>query len=134
MPISLDKVFGVHEAALRIRAQRTELLASNLANTDTPNFKAKDIDFQQAMKQAMAGKEVTSLKTTHKGHIAGFSAGGLEDYIKYRVPTQPALDGNTVESHVEQAAFAKSAVEYQATINFLEGKSKNIIDAMRGEF
>ncbi len=137
MPISLDNVFGVHEAALKLRAQRTEILASNLANADTPNYKAKDIDFQQAMKQATAGGNAASssgLKTTHKGHISSSSsANGLEDYIKFRMPTQPALDGNTVETHVEQAAFAKSAVEYQATLRFFEGKSKTIINALKGE-
>ena len=65
--------------------------------------------------------------------MGGVGASGLEDFVKFRVPTQPALDGNTVETHVEQAAFAKSAVEYQATLRFFEGKSKSIIQAMKGE-
>ena len=133
MPISLDNVFGVHEAALRIRAQRSELLSSNLANADTPNYKARDVDFQAAMKQASAGLNSGKLKTTHKGHISTAIAGGLEDYVKFRLPTQPALDGNTVETHIEQAAFARNAVEYQATLRFFEGKSKTIISALQGE-
>lgn len=135
MAISLDKVFGVHEAALRLRAQRTEVLASNLANSDTPNYKAKDIDFQAAMKQATSSSGGGSLKTTHKGHIgsAGLGGvGGLDAHVKFRMPTQPALDGNTVETHIEQAAFAKSAMEYQATLRFFEGKGKAIINAIKG--
>ena len=132
MAISLDKVFGVHEAALRLRAQRTEVLASNLANADTPNYKAKDIDFQAAMKQATGSSGGGSLKTTHKGHIGSAGLGGLDAHVKFRMPTQPALDGNTVETHVEQAAFAKSAMEYQATLRFFEGKGKGIINAIKG--
>jgi len=132
MAMSLDKVFGVHEAALRIRAQRTEVLASNLANADTPNYKAKDIDFQAAMKQATGSSAGGTLKTTHKGHIGVAGLGGLDAHVKFRMPTQPALDGNTVETHVEQAAFAKSAMEYQATLRFFEGKGKGILNAIKG--
>ena len=133
MPISLDNVFGVHEAALKLRAQRTEVLASNLANADTPNYKAKDIDFQAAMKTATASSSAGSLKTTQKGHISSASlGGGLDSFVKFRIPTQPALDGNSVETHVEQAAFAKNAMEYQATLRFLEGKSKGIMKAITG--
>ncbi len=132
MAISLDNVFGVHEAALKLRAQRTEILASNLANADTPNYKAKDIDFQAAMKQATASSGAGTLKTTHKGHISSTSLGGFDGVIKFRIPTQPSLDGNTVETHVEQAAFAKSAMEYQATLRFFEGRSKGIINAIKG--
>lgn len=136
MPISLDNIFGVHEAALKLRAQRTEILASNLANADTPHYKAKDIDFKQAMNQAMGGKASfgsTNIKTTHSGHMTDVGMSGLEEFVKFRVPAQPALDGNTVETHIEQAAFAKSAVEYQATLRFFEGKSKSIIQALKGE-
>jgi flagellar basal-body rod protein FlgB len=131
--MSLDNVFGLHATALRLRAQRTELLASNLANADTPNYKAKDMDFQAAMKQAVAGQSAGALKTTHAGHMTGSGTGGMEDYVKFRIPTQPALDGNTVETHVEQAAFSRNAMEYQATLRFLEGKSKSIVNAIKGE-
>ncbi len=132
MPISLDNVFGVHEAALKLRAQRTEVLASNLANADTPNYKAKDIDFQAAMRKATALSSAGTLKTTQKGHISSAGLGGLDDFVKFRIPTQPALDGNSVETHVEQAAFAKNAMEYQATLRFFEGKSKSIVTAIKG--
>lgn len=134
MAISLDNVFGVHEQALKLRAQRTELLASNLANADTPGYKAKDIDFEAAMRSAMGGSgtEATAMRTTNPGHIQDLTSGGLDAWIKYRVPHQPALDGNTVETHIEQAAFAKNAVEYQATLQFLSGKSKSLMQAIKG--
>jgi len=133
MPISLNNVFGAHEAALRLRAQRTELLGSNLANADTPNYKARDIDFQAAMREAMAGQGAATLKTTQPGHISGSTDPAAMDYVKFRVPTQPSLDGNTVETEVEQAAFARNAIEYQATLTFQEGQGKSIINALKGE-
>jgi len=134
MALSLDTVFGVHEQALKLRAKRTELIASNLANADTPGYKARDIDFQAALKQAASGSDLGNMKTTHSNHISTSMAGegALAELIKYRVPQQPALDGNTVETHVEQAAFAKNAIEYQATLKFLEGRSKGILSAIKG--
>jgi len=132
MAIGLDKVFGVNEAALKLRAQRTDILASNLANADTPNYKARDIDFQVAMKKVTDASSAGTLKTTHKGHISSASFGGIDGDVKFRIPTQPALDGNSVETHVEQAAFAKNAMEYQATLRFFEGKSGGIVKAITG--
>jgi len=135
MAASLDNVFGIHAQALRLRAQRTELLASNMANADTPGYKARDIDFKGAMKAAASHTtHQGGLKTTHAGHMSGLGgATGIDSLIKYRVPQQPSLDGNTVETEVEQAAFAKSAVEYQATLRFVEGRSQTIIGALKGE-
>ena len=134
MSLSLDKYFSLHENSLRLRAQRTEVLASNIANADTPGYKAKDIDFQAALKSSMGGRgeEHTQLKRTNFNHMGGVADNALDGWIKYRIPHQPALDGNTVESHVEQAAFAKNAVEYQATLQFLGGKSKSLIHAIKG--
>ncbi len=134
MASGLDNYFGVHEQALRLRSQRTELLASNLANADTPGYKAKDIDFEGALRSAMSsgGGQAPVLKTTSSGHIGDITGSSLDAWVKYRVPHQPALDGNTVESHIEQAAFAKNAVEYQATLQFLGGKSKSLIQAIKG--
>lgn len=134
MAISMDNIFGVHEQALRLRAQRTELLASNLANADTPGYKAKDVDFDAALRSAMSGSgaEGVTMRATNSGHIQELSAGGLDSWIKYRVPHQPALDGNTVETHIEQAAFARNAVEYQATLQFLSSKSKSLMHAIKG--
>ncbi len=135
MALSLDNVFGVHENALKLRAKRTELIASNLANVDTPGYKARDIDFQSALRQANHSTGMSDLKTTHAKHISTMSSGigtGLDALVKYRVPYQAALDGNTVEAHVEQATFAKNSIEYQASLRFLESKSKSIQTAIKG--
>ncbi len=136
MGISLDKAFGIHEAALRLRAERTQVLANNIANADTPGYKARDIDFKSALSNAMQKDGATSLKTTDPAHISSGSGSGVaggQVELMYREPNQPALDGNTVESHVEQAEFARNALEYQASLKFLEGRSKGLIKALKGE-
>lgn len=141
MPLNLDQYVGVHAAALDVRARRTELIANNLANADTPGYKARDIDFRQAMARA-AGETPTSgvhLQTTQSGHIGGNAAAdaatlaseGMAD-LKYRTPLAPALDGNTVDAQLEQASFAENAVRYQATLTFLNSKFRGLMTAILG--
>jgi len=136
MANSLDQYLGVHAAALDVRARRTELIANNLANADTPGYKARDIDFRQAMARA-AGETPTSgvhLSTTQAGHIGGAAsadATGSPD-LKFRTPLAPALDGNTVDAQIEQAAFAENAVRYQATLTFLNSKFRGLLTAILG--
>ncbi|MEJ2344672.1 MAG: flagellar basal body rod protein FlgB [Gammaproteobacteria bacterium] len=132
MPINFDTALGNHVAALRIRARRAELLASNLANADTPNYKARDIDFRAALQQAQQGGGL-GLVTDNPRQIrtAGQSQPGGE--ALYRVPSQPALDGNTVDVQVERAAFADNAVRYEATLQFLGGRFKSMIQAITGK-
>ena len=132
MAFSMDKLVGVHEQALRLRAHRTELLASNIANADTPGLKARDIDFSAALKQAMGSEGPVKLRATHAAHIDTVSIGD-DALVRYRIPQQPTLDGNTVEMHLEQGEFARNAVEYQASLKFLEGKFKSMISALKGE-
>ena len=136
MPTSLDQYIGVHAAALDVRGRRTELIANNLANADTPGYKARDIDFRQAMAR-VAGDQPTQgvhLTTTQAGHIGGASAAdaGTSPDLKYRTPLAPALDGNTVDSQLEQAAFAENAVRYQATLTFLNNKFRGLLTAIMG--
>lgn len=133
MRFSLDNVFGVHETALKLRAQRSELIASNIANADTPGYKARDIDFSTALKQAQSGQSVVGLTASNNGHISDSVSSVQHDAMRYRIPFQPALDGNTVESQVEQAAFAKNAIEYQATLTFIEGRIGTLMQAIKGE-
>ena len=136
MANSLDQYLGVHAAALDVRARRTELIANNLANADTPGYKARDIDFRQAMARA-AGDATTSgvhLSTTQAGHIGGAAsadATGSPD-LKFRTPLAPALDGNTVDTQLEQSAFAENAVRYQATLTFLNNKFRGLLTAIMG--
>jgi len=127
---SLDSALGVSPQALALRAQRTELLSANIANTDTPGYKARDIDFSAAMASAM-GKQ-TGLARTQQGHMGEVGgAGGMEP--QYRVPTQPSLDGNTVESQRELAAFMDNAIRYQASLELLNGRINGLRTAIRGQ-
>ena len=137
MPLNLDQYVSVHATALDVRAKRGELIANNLANADTPGYQARDIDFRQAMARA-AGQGPTSgvqLSTTNAGHIGGNSSAdaATNPDLKYRTPLAPALDGNTVDAQVEQAAFAENAVRYQATLTFLNSKFRGLIAAITGQ-
>jgi flagellar basal-body rod protein FlgB len=111
-----DSLFGVHGAALEVRAKRMGVLASNIANASTPGFKARDIDFQAALKSA-----------------EGSNDRGIDAATQYRVPTQTSMDGNTVELNNEQTAFAENAVQYQTTLSFLNGRIGQITRALKGE-
>lgn len=131
MPISVDRAFGIHESALALKAQRNEVLATNLANADTPHYKARDIDFKAALDQVQQYQGI-GLKTTNVRHItAAQEPAGAE--LLYRVPEQPSLDGNTVDSRVEQAEFAENALQYQATLTFLGSRINGLRSAIRGE-
>jgi flagellar basal-body rod protein FlgB len=136
MANSLDQYLGVHAAALDVRARRTELIANNLANADTPGYKARDIDFRQAMARA-AGDKTTQgvhLSTTQAGHIGGAASAdaATSPDLKFRTPLAPALDGNTVDTQLEQSAFAENAVRYQATLTFLNNKFRGLMTAIMG--
>ena len=134
MSLGLDQLLGVHAKALDVHAKRTEVLARNLANADTPGYRARDIDFRQAL--AAESANGVSLRATQAGHLGG--AGGVlntDDIgasaaLKYRTPLAPALDGNTVDAQIEQAAFAENAVRYQATLNFLSSKFRGLLTAL----
>lgn len=133
MPTKLDSYLGVHAAALKIRSQRTEVLAANLANADTPNYRARDIDFRAALAQAN-GQGGVHLATTNAGHIGATNGNGTSPAeLKYRVPLAPALDGNTVDTQLEQAAFAENSVRYQATLQFLSSKFRGLMTAITGQ-
>jgi len=132
MAISFDKAFGLHEVALNLKAQRAEVIASNLANADTPNFKARDIDFEQALK-LVNSQRASKLSRTHESHIdsrIGTEIPGLS----YRIPYQPDTgDGNSVEAQIEQTKFAENAMQYQASLTFLNSKIKGLMRAIKGE-
>ncbi len=113
-----DDLFGVHGKALALRSQRMGLLASNIANAATPGFKARDIDFSQALASAEQGGSVTT---------------AIKSSTQFRVPLQPSLDGNTVELNTEQTQFAENAVAYQTTLSFLNGRIETLKRALKGE-
>ena len=111
-----DTLFGVHGTALEVRSQRMGLLASNIANASTPGFKARDVDFHQALSAVEQG-----------------GASGFDNSVKYRTPLQPSMDGNTVDLSQEQTAFAENAVQYQTTLAFLNGRIAPLTRALKGE-
>jgi flagellar basal-body rod protein FlgB len=134
MAFSLDTYLGVHADALKLQSKRMEVIADNLANSDTPGYKARDIDFRAAMAQAGGGADsMVALATTNSGHIATDPASALNTSLKYRVPLAPSLDGNTVDAQQEQAAFADNTVRYQATLTFLSGRFKSLLTAITGQ-
>jgi flagellar basal-body rod protein FlgB len=134
MPINLDAHLGVHAAALKLRSQRTEVLAANLANADTPGYRARDIDFKSALAAAGGTGSAVSLATTKAGHIGAATVNGAPaPELKYRTPLAPSLDGNTVDAQLEQSAFAENTVRYQATLSFLSSKFRGLMTAITGQ-
>jgi flagellar basal-body rod protein FlgB len=134
-PLSIDAYLGVHSHALQVYSQRGEVLANNLANADTPNYKAQDVDFRSVL-AASGGSNATALplSTTHGTHLNTQSASGAAGgALKYRVPLAPSLDGNTVDPQLEQAAFAENTVRYQAALTFLSDKFKTLMTAITGQ-
>lgn len=120
MALNFDKALGVHADALRTRTERTQLLASNLANASTPGYQARDIDFAAAMSQA--------------SDATGWSMGwGEAGEALFRVPNHPSQDGNTVEVGVEQALFSQNASDFQMSMTFVSMKISGLKSAIRGE-
>ncbi len=126
----LDGALGVHEQALQVRSRRLEVLAQNIANADTPNYKARDVDFKAVL--AEAGSRASSMRATDARHYADGELGDPEG-MRFRVPFNTAMDGNTVEMSVEQSHYGKAASDYQATLSFLENRIGGIRKALRGE-
>ena len=138
MAINLDKLVGFHQSALSIRTDRMEVIAGNLANANTPGYKAKDIDFNRAMKSAMQAQMGqrklggVSLEKTNDRHFSGSSTSVASNFeLQYRVPTQPDTgDGNTVEVQAERNRFLDNGLRYQASLEFLNGKIKSMKKAL----
>ncbi len=124
------KSLAHHEQALKFRAHRNEVLSSNIANADTPNYKARDLDFAAALRSASGGG--IKLQQTSARHMQSAQSMPHGGEMKYRVPNQPTLDGNTVETDVEQAAFAENAVQYRASLAFLDGQIRTLRYALKG--
>ncbi len=144
MPLDLNAYLGIEPDALKVYSQRAEVLAANLANADTPGYQARDIDFRAAL--ASAGSQGDALQpatTNAKDVTAPSTAGGdasttggsvsTEQFLKYRVPLAPSLDGNTVDSQMEEAQFAQNTVRFQATLTFLRNRFSELTTAIVGQ-
>ncbi|MEQ1621390.1 MAG: flagellar basal body rod protein FlgB [Methylococcales bacterium] len=130
MSISFDKALGISPQALTLREKRSEVLAANLANADTPNFKARDLDFQSILKKTLPASP--TMERTQAQHFAPEQM-FLGGKLMFRNPNQVSLDGNTVETQVEQAKYAENAVQYQASLQFVGGDFAELKLAIRGE-
>lgn len=130
----LDETLRFQQTALNLRAARQELLASNVANADTPNYKARDVDFASALRNAMGGtSEELPVVQTSPAHMAGAAGESIMGApVMYRRPLQPSADGNTVDMDVERAQFADNALRYEASVMFVSAKLKGILSAIQG--
>ena len=128
MPSQTD-VLGIHSQALALRARRAEILATNLANADTPGYQARDLDFRAVLAGVGAAAPVS---VTDPRHLGG--ADTDSDYaVSYRVPLQASLDQNTVDVQAERAAFLDNAMRYQASLTFMNGRIRGLLAALRGD-
>ncbi|MFT5879792.1 MAG: flagellar basal-body rod protein FlgB [Moritella sp.] len=131
MAINFDKALGVHQYSVGVRERRAEVLASNIANADTPGFKAKDLSFKDALASATQGRGF-NLSKTSEHHISGFKDVGTD--LQFRIPNQPDTgDGNTVDVQTERASFMQNSMEYQASLSFLSSKIQTMRKAIKGE-
>lgn len=152
MPVNFD--FGITAQALQLRAQRATLIANNIANADTPGYKAVDLDFQQILSSTAQAQGASlpsdinsgaeNISRTHPGHVQSFAGEGEGEGVgvgelmmdagtpQYRIPSQTSLDGNSVDTQMEKAAFAENQLRYQASVQFLDDKVNGLRKALRG--
>ncbi len=130
--IDLQNIFGVYQKALSVREEKLDLISSNIANQDTPGYKARDIDFKEVMRSSASDTYAPlALKQPNSGGIAGF--GTQEPYpVKYRVPTNDSIDGNTVGQSSEKVAFMNNVVRYNSTLAFIEAKKWALMQVIKG--
>ena len=138
MAMPIDSYLGIHTQALKLGARRSELLAANMANADTPNYKARDVDFKAAL--PASGPTGTHLQmrepngTARQNHITlTNSASSANAPTLYRAPFAPSLDGNTVDAEVEQANFVQNSIHYQASLSFVNAKFRSLMTAITGQ-
>ena len=120
-----DKALGVHPFSLQLRLDRAEIIAGNLANVDTPGFKARDIDYKQIMQDVAYGVE--------QGKARPYAAAETGHQLMFRTPYQPSADGNTAELNIEQANFAANSMDFQTSLTFMNMKVSGLHKAIKGE-
>lgn len=129
----INRAFSLHDDAMVLRSRRSSILAANIANADTPDYKARDMDFSAMLKLVQSGQEKGfSIAKTHERHLSVRSTRG-SDSIKFRNPLHASLDGNTVDMHAEQARFSENAFQYQTSLTMLNGKISGLMLAIRGQ-
>ncbi len=135
----LNDALDFQGQALTLRSQRQRLIASNIANADTPGYVARDFDFAQALREATtaappgAANSAQGLLRSSPGHLGGSAAAGAEASLNYATPSQTSLDRNSVDMDRERAAFADNAVKYEATLRFINGHVRTMLEAIKGQ-
>lgn len=134
MASKIDNVLSFQQKALGLRAYRQQVLAGNIANADTPNYKARDFNFAAALKDAVAGRDEGSMSVsrTNPAHLAGGTENGPVR-LMYRTPAQSSVDGNTVEMDVERAQFSENAIQYEAGVTFITHQLKMLMSAIQSQ-
>ena len=134
MVSKIDNALSFQQQALGLRAYRQQVLAGNIANSDTPNYKAMDFNFSAALKEAVAGRQDggLSISRTNSAHLSG-NAGGGPVRLMYRTPAQASVDGNTVEMDVERAQFSENAIQYEAGVTFITHQLKMLMSAVQSQ-
>jgi flagellar basal-body rod protein FlgB len=131
-----NDVLAYHQIALAVRSQRQQVLASNIANADTPNYKARDIDFAKALQNALAEQTTSGmgLAKTDSGHLDTNKTGSYSGNspLLYRTVQQGSVDGNTVDMDIERNQFADNALRYEAGVALVNGQIKNMLAAVQG--
>lgn len=129
--MNIDNLFGIHEQALGLRVKRAEVLASNIANADTPGYKAKDMEFNDVLKGISSNQSAKMVATNPRHLTTGLS--NMDAELFERAPLQTSLDGNTVDTQVESAKFAENNLRYLASLRIIDMKIKSFTTAIRGE-
>jgi len=133
MSITFDNALGIHQQALLVRTERAEVLANNIVNADTPNYKARDLDFKAILAGQSRGNGTLSMKTSSAAHSGGIINPEFAADLMYRNPLQPSIDGNTVDMQIEQAEYARNAMDFQTSFTLLNKKFSGLLKAIKGE-
>lgn len=128
----IDRHLQPNIKALNLLARRSEVLAANIANADTPNYKARDFDFRAAMAGAMSGSRL-EIQRTSPSHMQQRGAAPGMPRLQFRAPAQPSIDGNTVELDAEVARFSNNAIRYQAALTFMNSRISGLRTALTGQ-
>ena len=132
----LTDTLNFQAQALALRSERQRLIASNIANADTPGYVAREMDFAAALQQAtgrQASGGVSGLAATAPGHVTGLRGTALDPALRFAAPAQTNLDRNTVDMDRERASFADNSVKYEATLRFINGSVRTMLDAIKGQ-
>lgn len=133
MALNWQAALGIHPVAWQLESRRAEVLASNLAQADTPHYLARDFDFRGVLDKVLGNQQGLPLWLTNARHIPKPGQELFPDELPYRVPFSPALDGNTVDTNMERMAYMENALAYQTTLTFLNGRLRTLRVAIQGQ-